>query len=166
MRKALVVAFVLLGSSAAFAEEPVGCDKFKWPIDQQRAALTASNITQLQTGDDLTAPPSAAIIGLRPLGEANLPKKPERGQKPESFAGFVNVASVPAGSYTISLSDGAWIDVIQNGSYLKPKEFSGATGCVGIRKTIKFDLSAAPATIQISGITRNTIRLTIQPVTN
>jgi len=168
MRNSLASAFALvaLSASLAHAEEPVGCDKFKWPIDQARAALTASDIAQVQSGGDLASPPSAAIVGLQPLSDAELPKKPERGQKPESFAGFVKVGTLPAGSYTISLSEGAWVDAIQNGAYLKPKEFSGATGCSGIRKTIKFDLAAAPLVIQISGVTKNTIHMALQPVTN
>jgi len=165
MRADLTIAFAIsvLGLWSAHAEEPVGCDKFRWPIDQARAALTASDIAQLQSGGELASPPSAAIVGLQPLADADLPKQPERGQRPESFAGFVKMAALPAGTYLISLSDGAWIDVIQNGAYLRPKGFSGATGCSGIRKTIKFTLSAAPVTIQISGATKNTIHLAIQP---
>ena len=42
MRAPVLIAFVLLGpASALAAEEPSGCDKFKWPIGRERAALTA-----------------------------------------------------------------------------------------------------------------------------
>jgi hypothetical protein len=166
MRRSLAVIFALVVSSAAYAEEPVGCDKFKWPIEQDRAALTASTISQLQSGAALGAPPAAAIVGLQPLGDANLPKTPERNPKPETFAGFVTLAAVPAGTYTVSLSEGGWVDAVQNGAHLKPKAFSGATGCDGIRKVMKYELTAAPLTIQISGVMRNTVRLAIQPVSN
>jgi len=166
MRKILVpvFAFAMLGASLAHAEEPAGCDKFKWPIDQARAALAAPNVSVLRSGGDLASPPSAAIVRLQPLADAELPKKPERGQKQESFAGFVKIAAVMRGTYVVSLSDGAWVDAIQDGAYIKPKEFSGATGCEGIRKAIKFELSSAPLIIQISGMTKNAIHLALQPV--
>jgi len=42
MRATLLIALVLLGTaSVRAAEEPSGCDKFKWPIERERAALTA-----------------------------------------------------------------------------------------------------------------------------
>ena len=34
---------------------------------------------------------------------------------------------------------------------LKPKAFSGATDCDGIRKTMKYEISASPFVLQISG---------------
>ena len=35
MRKPLLVALLLLGAAPAWAaEEPSGCDKFKWPIER------------------------------------------------------------------------------------------------------------------------------------
>ena len=36
------------------------------------------------------------------------------------------------------------VDVVQDGHFLKPKAFSGATDCDGIRKTMKFELAASP----------------------
>ena len=45
-----------------------------------------------------------------------------------------------AGIYTVSLSAGGWIDLVQDGHSLKPKAFSGATDCDGIRKTMKYEL--------------------------
>ena len=65
------------------------------------------------------------------------------------------VSSAPkAGLYTISLSAGGWVDVVQDGHLLKPKAFSGATDCDGIRKTMKYELSASPFVLQISGARR------------
>ncbi|MBY0383019.1 MAG: hypothetical protein K2W78_14000 [Xanthobacteraceae bacterium] len=109
---------------------------------------------------------AAAIVGLQPLADAKFPNKPEHSQKPESFARFVKIAAVVHGTYVVAPSDGAWVDAIQDGAYIKPKEFSGATGCEGIRKTIKFELSSAPLIIQVSGMTKNAIHLALQPVTN
>ena len=44
---------LLLGSAPALAaEEPSGCDKFKWPIEHERAALTAPDRVKLTTGGE------------------------------------------------------------------------------------------------------------------
>ena len=45
-----------------------------------------------------------------------------------------------AGIYTISLSSGGWVNLFQDGHALKPKAFSGATDCDGIRKTMKYEI--------------------------
>jgi hypothetical protein len=60
----------------------------------------------------------------------------------------------------VTLSNYAWIDAIQNDAYLKPKGFSGVTGCDAARKSVRFDLAAGPVTIQFSGVaeTRSTSR--------
>ena len=77
--------------------------------------------------------------------EAKLPNPPERAPKDGTFAGFASFKAVAkAGIYTISLSAGAWIDVVQDGHALKPRGFCGATDCDGIRKTMKYEMSASP----------------------
>jgi hypothetical protein len=61
MRKFLVIAFVLAAAPAWAAEEPSGCDKFKWPIDRERAALTAPDRAKLASGAELTALPATGF---------------------------------------------------------------------------------------------------------
>ena len=57
MRAPVLIAFVLLGpASALAAEEPSGCDKFKWPIERERAALTAPDRVKLASGSELARP--------------------------------------------------------------------------------------------------------------
>jgi hypothetical protein len=118
---------VLLGAAPALAaEEPSGCDKFKWPIEHERAALTAPDRITLASGAELAAIPATGMtfILVTPA-EARLPTPPERA-KDGTFAGFARFKAAPKpGIYTISLSAGAWIDVIQDGHDLKPKGFSG-----------------------------------------
>ena len=156
-----------LGPSQALAQEPVGCDKFKWDVTRERAALAKADAPKLASGSDLTATLSQAVVlTLQSPADAKLPSPPERAPKPDTFAGFGTVKAIPAnGVYSISLSAPAWIDVLQDGSFLKPKAFSGVTGCDGIRKTVKFDLAAGPAIIQISGVAEPAIKLVIIPVT-
>ena len=166
MRAPLLIALMLLGTAPAWAaEEPSGCDKFKWSIDRERAALTAPDRVNLASGGDLAAVPSTGMtIALRTPSEAKLPSPPERAPKDGTFAGFANIKAAPkAGLYTVSLSAGGWVDVIQDGHFLKPKAFSGATDCDGIRKTMKYEISAAPFVLQVSGTKENSVSIAILP---
>jgi hypothetical protein len=164
VRAALLIALALLGSSAAWAaEEPSGCDKFKWPIDRERAALTAPDRPKLVSGAAVAAP-ARMTLALRPPGDAALPSPPERAPKEGTFAGFARFNDAPkAGIYTVSLSAGAWVDVVQDGHLLKPKAFSGATDCDGIRKTMKYELAASPFVLQISGAKDDSISAAVLP---
>lgn len=146
----------------ALAEEPVGCDKFKWPVDGEIAALRASNIAAAASASHLAVPFTVALT-LVPPAQAALPKAPERAPKSETFAGYVTVGSVSAGHYTVALSEGAWVDLVQNGEYIKPKAFSGVQGCDGIRKVLQFELGNAPFDLQITGAAKAKITIAVMP---
>ena len=166
MRKSLLVALLLVGAAPAWAaEEPSGCDKFKWPIERERAALTAPDRARLASGSEQAALPLSGItLALVAPADARLPTPPERAPKEGTFAGFTSFKTAPkAGLYTISLSAGGWVDVVQDGHSLKPRAFSGATDCDGIRKTMKYELSASPFVLQISGSKENAISIAILP---
>ncbi len=83
MRKASLIALLLLGLAVpARAAEPSGCDKFKWPIERERAALTAPDRTKLASGNELAAIPASGItLALVPAPDAKLPMPPERVPK-------------------------------------------------------------------------------------
>ena len=166
MRAPLIIALVLLGTvPASAAEEPSGCDKFKWGIERERAALTAPDRVKLASGGELAAlPPTGMTLGLRAPAEAKLPSPPERAPKEGTFAGFATFTSPPkAGTYTVSLSAGGWVDLVQDGHVLKPKAFSGATDCDGIRKTMKYEISARPLVLEVSGTKEDTVSIAILP---
>ena len=62
MRTSLLIALLLLGAASALAaEEPSGCDKFKWPIERERAALTAPDRVKLASGGELAALPATGM---------------------------------------------------------------------------------------------------------
>ena len=166
MRAALLMALVLLGAAPVYAaEEPSGCDKFKWPIERERAALTAPDRAKLASGAELTALPSTGVtLALVTPAEAKLPTPPERTPKEGTFAGFAAFTSPPkAGAYTISLSAAGWIDVVQEGRFLRSVTSSGVRDCEGIRKSVKFEIPAKPFVLQISGVEANAINLAIVP---
>jgi hypothetical protein len=158
------VALLLLGAAPAWAaEEPSGCDKFKWPIDHERAALTAPDRVKLTSGGELaTLPVTGITLALQTPADAKLPTPPERAPKDGTFAGFASVKVAPkAGIYTVSLSAGGWVDLVQDGHFLKPKAFSGATDCDGIRKTMKYQIGASPFVLQVSGSKENSVSIAI-----
>jgi len=149
-------------AGAAFAQEPVGCDKFKWPIDKERALLAAA--VPVAPGGEVGQPLSAAVkLPLAPLADVKLPMPPGRAPKsPDSNAGFVRYAALPrAATYRVALSEPAWIDVVQDGREIKSTDHTGALACEGIRKSVKFNLSAAPVVIQISGTTAREIAIVV-----
>jgi hypothetical protein len=160
-------ALVLLAAAIvtpALAQEPVGCDKFKWPIDKERATLNGTDLPKLASGDRVPWPlPFATTVALVSFADAKLPMPPERAPKsPDSFAGFIHAPAPPnSGTYKITLSSEGWIDVVQNGQFVKSTAFSGAQGCDGIRKSVKFDLAAQPFTVELSSVPANSIRLAI-----
>ena len=165
MRAPLIIALAMLATAPAWsAEEPSGCDKFKWPIDRERAALTAPDQIKLAYGGELKVlPPKGIMLSLRAAGDVGLPMPPERAPKEGTFAGFATFNPPQAGTYTVSLSAGGWIDVVQGGNYLKPTAHSGATDCDGIRKTMKYEISASPFVLQISGTKQAAVSVVILP---
>jgi hypothetical protein len=163
VRATLIVLLAGAVAAPALAEEPAGCDKFKWPLDKERALLSGDTPT-VASGTSLAhALPVSVVVALKPFADAKLPTAPERAPKsPDSSAGFVEVPAPPhAGTYKVSLSAEAWIDVVQDGHPIKSAAFSGATGCEGIRKTVKFELAAQPFTIELSSVRGDSIRIAI-----
>jgi len=163
--KPLLILFALCVSAApALAQEPVGCDKFKWPLDKERATLTGSDLPRLASGSRVKWPlPFATTVTLLPFAHAKFSLPPERAPKSnDSFAGFIELtAPAQSGTYKITLSSEGWIDVVQGGQRLKSIAATGATGCDGVRKSVKFELSAAPLTVQFSGIEASSVGVAI-----
>lgn len=162
----IAAALAALITGPAFAQEPVGCDKFKWPVERETTALRASDLKTIGSGGDLGALPFAVKITLKAPTDAALPTPPERAPKDGTFAGFLSAKGVMPGVYSISLSAPAWLDVVQNGQFLKTKAFSGVQGCDGIRKVVKFELTAAPFTLQISGVAADNIAVAVMPASD
>ena len=164
MKTAFIVIAACAVAAPALAQEAVGCDKFKWPLDKERATLNGTDLPKVVSGSRAAFPiPFATIVALVPFTDAKLPAPPERAPKsPDTFAGFFEAKAPPqAGSYKITLSAEGWVDVAQSGTAVKSTAFSGALGCEGIRKSVKFDLAAAPFTVELSGVKTDTIKLVI-----
>ena len=78
-----------------------------------------------------------------------------------SYAAALTLEAAAAGFYQITLSEDAWLDVVQNDAILRSAAFSGKQGCAGMRKSVRFELAQAPAVVQISGAAARQIRIVV-----
>ncbi len=164
IRLSILTASAFLATQPGRAEEPQGCDKFRWPIERERAALNVEAMPQGMAGEVRTVSASAFALDLVPIAAATLPRAPERVPKPGTFAGAVTFDAPHPGTYQVALSDAAWIDLIQGSAARKPSAFSGAGGCPGLRKVVRFDLETGTFVLQISGAAENRLRLIVELV--
>ena len=165
MRHILALAGAFLIARPALSAEPSGCDKFAWPLAAEQRLLGEARPAASSVDLDRDAG-LAVTIRLVPLADAGLPMVPERKpQKTPALAGYLRFAKATAsGLYKVSLSQGAWIDLVQDGRYLKPTAFTGATDCPHIRKSVKFELGKGPFTLQVSVAPASSIAVVVTPV--
>jgi len=152
----------MLAATPALAAEPVGCGHFKWSLDHEKellakpAAIASGGAATLGAGENLT---------LAAQNAAKLPQSPSRPAKfPNSYAGFVTLAApASAGTYRVTITHAAWIDVVQDGHVLKTTDHTGAIGCAGLAKSVKFNLAATPFTVEISSSTAPAVTFVVTP---
>ena len=149
---------ILAATSCALADDASGCAKFKWSVAREQGWF-ATSLKPVASGASVTLAPESYQLALAVDAAKGFPVAPERAPKPGAYAGLINLASLSAGVYQITLSDEAWIDVAQNGALVKSKDFSGQKECPGVRKSVRFDLKAAPAIVEISNASGAEIRL-------
>jgi hypothetical protein len=89
---------------------------------------------------------------------------PERPPGSATYGGLLAVTIGEAGTYQISLSSGAWIDLVRNGATTAPTAHAPGPACTGIRKTVQFSLPAGRSVIQLSGNASPTIQVMVSPV--
>jgi len=162
----LSVALLLLQTAAAGAQDVEGCQKFAWPIARERGWFAMSGNVEASAGDTLAAVPQRALlVHLKPNGEAQFAKPPERMPRIEHwFGGALSLSAPPKpGLYQITLSLDAWVDVIQNDRFVRSAGSTGRGDCPGLRKSIRLVLAAEPMILQFSGVTANSLFLAIVP---
>ena len=93
------------------------------------------------------------------------PAKKKKDASGAPFGGMLAFAAPDkAGVYQVTLSSEGWIDLVQGGAALGSADHSGAKNCPGLRKSVRFDIGAAPVVLQISGAPAETIKIAIRPV--
>ena len=166
-RAALAALALALLAVAAEAEEPAACSQFKWPLAAERAWFEGGKLDEHRSGaaaGDLA--PGAFALVLSPSAEVSFVLPPEGKPRPDKPLGAIlSFATVVApGIYQVTLSDEAWIDIIQDGAYRPSLEFSGVHGCPGMRKSVRFHFKQAPLVLQLSGASAASLKVAIRPV--
>ncbi len=153
--------------TAAEAKDIAACAAFKWPIDKERAAFENPDLEKLSSGTS-KGPWGEQVFALqlKPAKDIAFPiPLPDKKNPPNTFGGTLSFAApAAAGPYQITISNHSWIELVQDGAALKPVDHSGAKGCDGVRKSIRFNIGAAPVTLQVSGSTDETVNVSIRPV--
>jgi hypothetical protein len=160
----LGLSVALLAALLASAAAEDGCDKFAWPLARERTLLAAANKPTVKAGQTFAAIPKGAfIVNLQPGAEAAFAKPPERKPRAERwFGGAIRFPGLEKpGIYQVTLSEEAWIDVVQDDRYARSVGSTGRSDCPGLRKSVRLDLGAMPFILQISGVTSDTIAVAI-----
>jgi hypothetical protein len=149
-------ALVLLGSLALAAPAFADCDHFKWSVAKEREAFAAAKplAGEAAVGEGYEV---ALTPDLAP------PVKPESEPKPGTSAAVLDVPKLDAGAYQITLSEPAWIDVAQDGKLVKASDFAMEKDCPGVHKSVRFQLGAGAATVEISNASGASIKVAIEP---
>ena len=161
----LVLSAVLMSALTVPAIAADGCDKFAWPLAHERGQLSSATVS-VKAGGTLQALPGAGLaLQLAASSDATFAMPPER--KPKAGTWFGGALSLPApakaGIYQVTLSDEAWVDLVQDGRYARSVGSTGRSDCPGVRKSVRFEVAAAPFVLQVSGVTADRIALTIAP---
>jgi hypothetical protein len=159
MRLGALITIGLFAASPALAD-PV-CTKLAWPIDRELALMSAAN-TDTASGTAITAAPPLGL-SLKLATGVSLPAASLKPVVPAKFAGFVTLAAPLPGDYLVSLSNESWVDVIQNGHSIVATDHSGDPNCPGLRKSVRFTLTAAPVTLEISNAAEDHVRIAFTP---
>jgi hypothetical protein len=164
----VVLAALLVSASVPVgaAQEVAGCDKFAWPLTKERAWFAAADKVTVTAGGTLAVVPRGAfVVRLQPGGRASFALPPER--QPKSSGWFGGAVSLPAvarsGIYQVTLSDEAWIDVVQDGRYARSVGSSGRHDCPGMRKSVRLELEATRFVLQLSGAASDAITVAVSP---
>lgn len=162
---ASAAALIALLGPAIAADD--GCEKFAWSLVRERAGFAAADKASVAAGETMTALPAGAlVIRLQPAAQASFAMPPERKPRIEQWHGGMLrfPALAKSGIYQITLSDDAWVDVIQNGRYARSVGSTGRSDCPGVRKSLRLDLDQSPFVLQVSGVAPETITIAIGAV--
>jgi hypothetical protein len=161
--KAVLLLVLVLPARAADGDG--GCKKFAWPLTRERAWFTSSDKPSIAAGDHLASVPKGAfVVRLQPATQASFATPPVRNPKSEGwFGGAIWFPALQqAGIYQITLSDDAWIDIVQDGRFARPIGSSGRRDCPGLRKSVRLELLQGPFVLQLSGTASDAIAVAIR----
>ena len=149
----------LLLSTPVTAAETGGCEKFAWPIADDKALLADPVMVESGAVVDVSSPKAVRVVMVE-ADKAGFAASPSRPQPPAAPGGVVRFEA-EAGLYQFTMTDRVWIDVVQDGKALPEGDFSGVLDCDGARKSVRFDLDDGPTVVQLSGSPARTVAIAI-----
>ncbi|MBN2447628.1 MAG: hypothetical protein JXO22_12920 [Phycisphaerae bacterium] len=158
------MSFALVGGAHAAGS---GCAAFAWPLETEKAAFADASIETVAAGASRgTWKQQAFLFRLQPIDTVSFVAKPGGKAKSAGTYGGLLTFDAPeaAGTFQVTLSDGGWVDVVQNGTALKSAGHTGAKDCPGLRKSVRFAVDQAPVVLQVSGVAGDAIKVAITPV--
>jgi hypothetical protein len=171
-----LLAAVLTQANAQDAPQPdaaqspaTGCAAFKWPLVNERRAFEDKGIEPVASGAARGAFKAQAFsLSLLPDAEVPFtlpPAKRKKDADAKRFGAIVAFSSpAKTGTYQLTLSGEAWIDLVQDGKSLKAANHSGVKDCPGLRKSVRFAIGDAPVVLQVSGAAEESIKIAIAAV--
>jgi hypothetical protein len=153
-----VMVLLAFCASPAFAAG-AGCDAGKWPLSAVQAHF-GGTLPAVANGDSLPALGAPVLVNLSAQGDVTFLHAPGRAAKANpAYAAIVKLGPEPAATYQLTVSDGAWVDVIEGGELVAQSGYVRRKDCPGIDKSIRFKTNGGPLAIQISGSFAKTIKL-------
>ncbi len=159
-----ILAGLLLTYGPALAQDTSGCAKFKWSIAREQSAFATPGLPSVEPGQPLPGIMDPAALKLQPVHDVAFLQPP--GHKPHdgTFGAVLKLPPIAvAGTYQVTLSDEAWIDMLQGGHEVRSSSFSGQPDCPGVRKSVRFPMQQGDATMQVSGSAANSIKMDFLP---
>jgi hypothetical protein len=135
-------AAAMVSFASTVAAEESGCEHFAWSLKREQALFAAPEPRTVSSGTTLDMLPEKAIVlELKPNTAVSYVVQPARQAKSaESSGGIISISNVPkAGSYQVTTSANAWIDVIQNAKAVDSTAHTGQRDCAEIRKSVRFN---------------------------
>ena len=151
----------------AEAKDNPACEKFDWSVARELELFRDPDLEMVFSGATLgSVPDKGLVMELQPHVTVDYVLAPGREPKSDdSFAGLLFIKNVAqAGTYQVTLSGDAWIDLIQDGKALPLSAKTINPNCSDARMSIRFHLEPGPLTVQVSGASSNLIKLAISPV--
>jgi hypothetical protein len=153
-------------SGIAEATDTAACEQFDWSVKRELESFRDPHLEMVFSGAMLgSVPDKGLVLELQPRGADHLAAPGGEPKSDDSFAGLLFINNVAqAGTYQVTLSRDAWIDLIQDGKAAPLSAETINSNCSDARKSMRFRLSPGPLTIQVSDASSNCIKLAILPV--
>jgi len=155
MRTLAISLFISL-AMAGMAEAQPACPAASASTVEIRAATASPELEPARLLLEQTA-----TVALQPVNEVRFAAPPQKRADASSYGGMLTVDVREAGTYQVSLSAGAWVDVLKDGAALASTAHDHGAECSGLRKMVSFALQPGRHVIQISGNKEDTIQVMV-----